>query len=438
MQRLEGDHLTRSLIVQTLLDTGISQTPLIHLLDYIIELFESSGLGRDYYGYHNIDHELAVTYVILLSASHDSNEGNISKFDIKHMYAAALLHDFDPAKTVDKPHEKEVLDFISSDKNILTMMDKAELDLNIVKALILRTTYPWKGEIKKNLERRAISYLQKSPFVGNDKSKQDHYMQRGWHLSVADRIGGYAMGDFNHSMELAKMNAHALAWKPSLIVQRSVAYFEDLLNNEPEMCRIVMGSLPREMRKNFFDTVLSFMRLRTQEITIQAKHTYDNLRFVPTIDTMKRRTDPKFIDALQETFHELPLPLQFGRENFRESITDPSTILNTLRLDSGEVIGFAKGGPLENYNLGPGINDENYSLQNTVFLEPLALRMGYWGLHGGSKMRHLFVLQACSKQYKYLTSFALREVIQSRVDKEKAEFVTKIDPERWDYYRIRL
>ena len=37
------------------------------MLDYTIDLFESQGLGTDYYGYHNINHELEVTYVSLLA-----------------------------------------------------------------------------------------------------------------------------------------------------------------------------------------------------------------------------------------------------------------------------------------------------------------------------------------------------------------------------------
>ena len=45
-------------------------------------------------------------------------------------------------------------------------------------------------------------------------------------------------------------------------------------------------------------------------------------------------------------------------------------------------MGFAKGGPLENYKLREEIRDENYGLNNTIFLEPLALKMGYWGLKG--------------------------------------------------------
>ena len=49
--------------------------------------------------------------------------------------------------------------------------------------------------------------------------------------------------------------------------------------------------------------------------------------------------------------------------------------------------------------------------------------MGYWGLRGGSEMRHLFIMQAHSMKYKYMTSFALRDVIKARINKEDAEFV---------------
>jgi len=90
------------------------------------------------------------------------------------------------------------------------------------------------------------------------------------------------------------------------------------------------------------------------------------------------------------------------------------------------------------YKLREEIRDENYGLGNTIFLEPVALKMGYWGLKGGSEMRHMFIMQAYSMKYKYLTSFALRDVIKARIDKEQAEFVTQFDPERWDYYRIKI
>ena len=65
--------------------------------------------------------------------------------------------------------------------------------------------------------------------------------------------------------------------------------------------------------------------------------------------------------------------------------------------------------------------------------------MGYWGLNGGSEMRHVFTSQARSKKFKFLTSFALRQVIKTRIkNNENIQFVKLFNPERWDYYRLRL
>ena len=169
----------------------------------------------------------------------------------------------------------------------------------------------------------------------------------GWFLSVVDRVSGYALGDFTKAMEMAKMNAHALAWRPSLIVRSAVAYFEELLNKETDMAKGILKTLPKEMRKNFFDTVLSFMKIRQQEITIQADYAYENLKLIPTIECMSTREDPIFIKSLYEIFLELPTPLQFEKDNFEKTVKDPQVIINTLRLNdkNGEIVGFAKGGP---------------------------------------------------------------------------------------------
>lgn len=430
----------RNEILSLIVESGMDEDCYTEMLDYTIELFETQGLGSDYYGYHNINHELEVTYVALLSANLNNTSKRFAKDDLKYLYAAALFHDFDPQKSVDKPHEENVLRFISSDKKLRKLLDDAKLDIEIIKVLILRTTYPWSGTLRENAERQIKECFKNSPLTKDSQSKQEHFMNLGWYLSVVDRISGYALGNFSKAMEMAKMNAHALAWRPSLIVRSSVAYFEELLNKETEMCRFILESLPTNMRKNFFDTVLAFMNIRQQEIAIQANYTYDNLKLVPTIEKIDTRKDPEFMKTLFSIFLELPKPLQFAKDNFEESIKDQNIILNTLRLNdcNGEIVGFAKGGPLENYRLRPEIRDENYGLNNTIFLEPLALKMGYWGLKGGSEMRHMFIMQAHAKKYKYLTSFALRDVIKSRVDKESAEFVTRFDPERWDYYRIKI
>jgi hypothetical protein len=408
------------------------------MLDYTIDLFESQGLGTDYYGYHNINHELEVTYISLLAAN--QNKVKFTDEDIKYLYVAALFHDFDPQKSVDKPHEESVLKFISLDKKLQGLIDAVGLDLEIIKVLILRTTYPWSGKLKENAEMQIKEAFNKSDLTRNNLQYQEHIMEMGWYLSVIDRVSGYALGDFGKAMEMAKMNAHALAWRPSLIVRSAVAYFEELLNKETDMIKPILKILPKEMRKNFFDTVLSFMKIRQQEVTIQADYSYENLKLIPTIESMSTRKDPKFIKALNEIFLELPRPLQFEKDNFEKSIKDPQVIINTLRLNDkhGEIVGFSKGGPLENYRLREEIRDENYGLGNTIFLEPLALKMGYWGLKGGSEMRHMFIMQSHSMKFKYLTSFALRDVIRARIEREEAEFVTQFDPERWDYYRIKV
>lgn len=421
---------------------GLDRPCYANMLDFAIDLFESQGLGMEYYGYHNVEHELEVTYITLIAANWKSHLNPINQEDLKYLYTAALFHDFDPEKSVDKPHEESVLKFLATNQELKRFLDEAELDLDIIKALILRTTFPWRGKLKEDAEKQIKECFDVSPITKNNPQKRDHYLRLGWFLSVVDRISGYALGDFSKGMEMAKKNAHALAWHPSFIVQRSVAYFEDLLNNETEMCERVLSSIPKHMRKNFMINVLSFLKLRQQEIQIHADFVYDNLKIHPTIESMKSRYDPDFIKTLLAIYDELPKPLQMARENFADSIKDPNTLISTIRLgdNKGPIIGFAKGGPLEKYeNLREKVSDENFGKNNTVFLEPIAIKMGYWGHHGGSELRHLFTMQAHAKKYKYLTSFALRDVISKRAEThERAKFVKQFDPERWDYYRIQL
>ena len=438
MQKFVNTHSMRNEILSLMTQHGLEDDCYLEMLDYTIDLFESQGLGTEYYGYHNIYHELEVTYVSLLAINQEKIQ--LTEEDKKYLYVAALFHDFDPQKSVDKPHEKSVLKFISMDKKLRELLISAEIDLEIIKVLILRTTYPWSGDIRKHAESEIKQCFERSKIIKNNLQLQQHIMEIGQYLSVVDRISGYALGDFKKAMEMAKMNAHALAWRPAVIIRAAVEYFEEILNKETIMAKAIIKSLPKEMRKNFFDTVLNFMKIRQQEVSIQADYSYDNLKLIPIIENQTLQEDPDFAETLFDIFLELPKPLQFGKENFKESIKDPETIINTLRLNDkdGEIVGFSKGGPLEKYQLREEIRDENFGLKNTIFLEPLALKMGYWGLRGGSEMRHMFIMQAHSMKYKYLTSFALRDVIKARIDKEDVEFVTSFDPERWDYYRVKL
>ena len=441
MQEFANIPTLKNAIVDLMTTSGIVNKQLTDTLDYVIDLFQKNNLGSDYYGYHNIDHELEVTYVSLLSCLSKDKQNKFNTDDAKYIFVAALFHDFDPEKSVDKPHEKNVIRFLEKNDTPKKLIKDAGLDINIIKALIMRTIYPWSGKARDGAELEIKKYLESSPITKGDTTLQSHYRELGWILSMSDRVGGYALGDFSKAIELAKMNAHASAWSPTLIVKRAVMFFEDMLSNESEMCERVLNSLPKNLRKNFLDNIVSFMKLRQEEIQIYNRCTYEGLKFVPSIEKLGGNVNSEFIDALLEIYKELPKPLQFTRDDFVDSLSDKDTILNTLRIggSNGPIIGFAKGGPLEKYHISD-VEDKNFGKNNTVFLEPVALKMGYWGFHGGREMRHLFTMQVSTKGYKYLTSFAMRDVITKRKKRreEEIEFVKKFDPERWDYYRTKL
>jgi len=441
MQNFNPDHPLKNKIQELLVSSGIENTTCYNkMLDYTIEIFETQGLGQNYYGYHNIDHELEVTYITLLAAIWEKKLQKLDHSDIEYLFTAALFHDFDPQKSVDRPHEESVIQFISLDVELKKLIDDARLDIDIIMALILRTAYPWTGEFKEKPEIQMKECFQRSEITKNNPEKQSHYEELGWFLSVADRIGGYAIGDFSVAMEKAKKNAHAFAWHQSTIVRMAVNFFETLLNNESQMCRRVLHALPPETRKNFMDTVLAFMKLRQDEIRIESKFEYENQKFQTKVDSIEERSSDKYLKVLTSIYNELPQPLQLQKFGFAKSVLDSNTIVTTLRLndDDNTIIGYAKGGPLENYQLYSGIVDENYGKQNTIFLEPIAMKLGYWGLGGGTRLRKVFSLLANTKRYRYLTSFALRDLIQKRMGSENVEFVAMLDPEHWDYYRVDL
>ena len=441
MQEFANPHSLRNGIFDLLSSVKLATDENVKLLDYTTELFNKNGLSSDYYGYHNIDHELEVTLGTLLVCGGEESIPELSDDDLKYLFVSALFHDFDPEKSVDKPHEENVLKSISLDSTIKDLIIKAGIDFEIIKVLILRTVYPWEGHLRESAEKEIEKCFQISEITKDNPEMQKHYLWLGWLLSIIDRVTGYALGDFSKALHLAKMNSHASAWNPALMIKRSVMYFEGLIGGESDMCEMVLRCLPKHMRKNFMQNVQEFMKLRQKEIQIQSDFIYNNLKLVSKIESMPIRKNTAFVDTLHSIYLELPKPLRLEEKDFGESINDNDILLNTLRLGNtdGPIIGFAKGGPLENYKFRVEIKDENYGKRNTMFLEPIALKMGYWGLGGGRMIRQLFLMQAHTMKYEFLTSFALRDVIEKRTKSfERAEFVTKFDPERWDYYRIKL
>ena len=241
MQEFTTSHSLRNGIFDLLSSVNMATEQNTELLDYTIDLFNKNGLSSDYYGYHNIDHELEVTYVTLISAIHSLNQKKFSLGDVEYLFASALLHDFDPGKASDRPHEKSVIDFINQDNKIQQLLHDVGIESNLVCALISRTVYPWSGKIKTDTKEVIQNYLISSSYTRGDTEKQNHFMNLGHFLSISDRIGGYSLGDFSKAMEMAKMNAHASGWHPALIVRRAVSFFEDMLNNESDMCEQVLN-----------------------------------------------------------------------------------------------------------------------------------------------------------------------------------------------------
>jgi hypothetical protein len=182
---------------------GLDKPCYSKMLDFTIDLFETQGLGMDYYGYHNIEHELEVTYITLVAANWKSGLNPINQEDLKYLFTAALFHDFDPDKSVDKPHEESVLKFLTENETLKKFLSDAELDLNLIKALILRTTFPWKGKLKEKAEKEIKKCFDNCEITKNNSQKQDHYLRLGWFLSIVDRVSGYALGDFTKGMEMA-------------------------------------------------------------------------------------------------------------------------------------------------------------------------------------------------------------------------------------------
>ena len=88
--QIAQQHPLRNPIIELLESSEIGkQTCYQKMLDYIIELFNSQGLGSDYYGYHNIDHELEVTFVTLKAASSKNDKNNITTEELRHLYVSS-------------------------------------------------------------------------------------------------------------------------------------------------------------------------------------------------------------------------------------------------------------------------------------------------------------------------------------------------------------
>jgi hypothetical protein len=435
------------------------------IIRHAVSEFSKKGLGSDYYGYHNIDHELEAAYFTLLAANGQQNkeeeeeeEGpsvendKFSEEDIKYLFIAALFHDYDPLKQTDKPHEDSVEWFIRNDGKIRKFIDDVGINIDIVIAIIHRTAYPFKGKIAEHAEKRMEELFTYAGIDKSDTKTRKHYKDLGWFLSVSERIAGYALGNLEHSMKLARTNAHALGWHPSRIHEESVKYFS-MLKEEKEMFENVLYSVPDNYQKNFFENIAAFKQAWAKEVDIRSSIRRNKISLVPIIEEIKTEDDddddeyildPNTRETVVDIYRELHLPIGIKDEQrFKKSLNHKDTILITLRVKdddiSGQIVGYVKGGPLENYQLRRGTHDENFGEKNTAYMEWISIKPGFWGETGGHILRVEFLKEAKRRGYLYVSSYVHRNVIQQRIKRgENIEVVQSYDPDKLDYYRIDL
>jgi hypothetical protein len=273
----------------------------------------------------------------------------------------------------------------------------------------------------------------------SDTATRKHYEDLGWFLSVAERVAGYALGDFEHSKDLARRNAHALNWHPSVINERSAKYF-DLLKDEKEMFDRVMEGVPHDFKEVFFGNVETFRDtlIMEQELRILVKN---KLVMVPVVEKCRADLEPYVQESIFSILREQPMLVPVEEKNLSKSLSVEDSILITLRINDkvGDIVGFAKGGPLEKCTLRRGTKDHNVGKGNTAYLEGIGIKQGFWGETGGHLLRMRFLDDAIKHGYRFVTGYAHRDVVIQRMTRgENIQIVQKYDPDKLDYYRADL
>ncbi|MGH9909924.1 MAG: GNAT family N-acetyltransferase, partial [Nitrososphaerales archaeon] len=199
--------------------------------------------------------------------------------------------------------------------------------------------------------------------------------------------------------------------------------------------------VPEEYKKKFWENVEAFKEAWMEELDVRNSIQKKELRLASVVEKIESNLDPHVKESVLSLYRELPVPRRIEEGKFRKSLLDKNTILITLRIDNefGRIVGYAKGGPLENYKLRRGTNDQNMGKKNTAYLESISIKPGYWGGTGGHLLRLQFLSEARKRGFKYVTAYVHRNVIIHRINNgESIEIVQKYDPDRLDYYRQDL
>ena len=203
-----------------------------------------------------------------------------------------------------------------------------------------------------------------------------------------------------------------------------------------------------------FENIAAFKQAWAKEVDIRSSIRRNKTSLIPVVEEIKTENDddddnkhildPNIRETVVDIYRELHLPIGIKDEQrFKKSLNHKDTILITLRVKdddtSGQIVGYVKGGPLENYQLRRGTHDENFGEKNTAYMEWISIKPGFWGETGGHILRIEFLKEAKRQGYLYVSSYVHRNVIQQRVKRgENIEVVQRYDPDKLDYYRIDL
>ena len=277
--------------------------------------------------------------------------------------------------------------------------------------------------------------------TNNDSSTRVHYHELGWFLSICNRIAGYSLGNFEYSKELARLNAHAMGWHPSVINEKFVNYFT-ALKEEKSMLKPVLQAIPENLRKNFHETLLISERHGKMKYKSELCCDQKKMNLVIQVERTGDFIDANLINSIIKMYKEIHTSISPNEVDFKESLCAKETILITLRINEqgGTIVGYVKGGPLEEYKLRRGTYDENSGKDNTAYMDWIRIKPEYLGENNaGNLLRSGFINEARNRGYEFVSSYVHRDVIGSRIDKgEVIEVVQKYDPDKLDYYRQDL
>jgi GNAT superfamily N-acetyltransferase len=125
---------------------------------------------------------------------------------------------------------------------------------------------------------------------------------------------------------------------------------------------------------------------------------------------------PEIKNKILEVEEVFPESLRQDEGDIANTFLDPASILVVIK-DGGRIIGYAMGGPLEDYDYIEGVKkDANYGRKNTVYLESIALLSEYQGRGLGRELRHKFEEISRQRGYEYISGHIIAKAIADRED----------------------